>query len=82
MPHEIAALSRHLQRNLMSLRGRTRNPPPHFSPALLIPVAVLGGAAVLLSLSPKARKSLLLKVMMLVSTHLLQDHDEETGESL
>jgi hypothetical protein len=77
MHPEIATLSRHLNRNLQNLRGRAKGRPQHFSPALLIPVAVIAGAAVLLSVSPKARKSLLLKVMMVVSTHLLQDKAED-----
>jgi hypothetical protein len=76
MPPEIATLSRHLQHNLQSLRGRAGRAPQHFSPALLIPVAAIIGVSVLLTISPKARKSLLLKVAMLVSTHLLQDQNE------
>jgi hypothetical protein len=83
MHPEIATLSRHLQNNLQSLRGRVGNRPQSFSPALLIPVAAIVGLSVLLTISPKARKSLLLKVAMLVSTHLLQDQNEriedETG---
>lgn len=81
MHPEIVTLSRHLHRNLRSLRGRSSSQPQRFSPALLIPVAVVAGAAVLLTISPKARKSLLLKVMMVVSTHLLQDKvdDDELG---
>jgi hypothetical protein len=80
MHPEIATLSRHLQKNMQTLRGRSAARPQHFSPALLIPVAVIAGAAVLLSISPKARKSLLLKMMMVVSTHLLQDKAaDDTG---
>ncbi|MGV3592061.1 MAG: hypothetical protein ACO1PZ_10260 [Gammaproteobacteria bacterium] len=80
MHPEIATLSRHLHSNLRSLRGRVNGPPRRFSPALLIPVAIVAGAAVLLTVSPKARKSLLLKVMMVVSTHLLQDKaDDDIG---
>jgi len=77
MPPEIATLSRHLQHNLQSLRGVATGRRQHFNPALLIPVAAIIGVSVLLTVSPKARKSLLLKVAMLVSTHLLQDHNEE-----
>lgn len=73
---EIATLSRHLQNNLQTLRGKVGT-RPRFSPALLIPVAAIVGASVLLAISPKARKSLLLKVAMLVSTHLLQDQNEQ-----
>ena len=84
MHPEIATLSRHLQSNLQSLRGKVTNRPQHFSPALLLPVAAIVGVSVLLTISPKARKSLLLKMAMLVSTHLLQDQneqlqDEQTG---
>lgn len=75
MHPEIATLSRHLQRNLRSLRG-VADRPQRFSPALLLPVAAIVGVSVLLTISPKARKSLLLKVAMLVSTHLLQDQNE------
>lgn len=77
MHPEIATLSRHLQQNLRSLRGRTVTPRQYFSPALLIPVAAIVGVSVLLTVSPKARKSLLLKMAMLVSTHLLQDQNEQ-----
>lgn len=77
---EIINLSRHLQHNMQNLRGRVAGRKPHFSPALLIPVGIVAGAVVLLALSPKARKSLLLKVMMVVSTHLLQDKaDDDLG---
>ena len=80
MHPEIATLSRHLHSNLRRLRGRVSGRPQRFSPALLIPVAIVAGAAVLLTVSPKARKSLLLKVMMVVSTHLLQDEaDDDIG---
>ena len=57
------------------MRG-VANRPQRFSPALLLPVAAIVGVSVLLTISPKARKSLLLKVAMLVSTHLLQDQNE------
>lgn len=77
MHPEISTLSRHLHSNLRSLRGRVKGRPQRFSPALLIPVAIVAGVAVLLTVSPKARKSLLLKVMMVVSTHLLQDKAED-----
>jgi hypothetical protein len=77
MHPEIATLSRHLQNNLRSLRGRVGSNPQRFSPALLIPVAAIVGVSVLLTISPKARKSLLLKMAMLVSTHLLQDQNEQ-----
>lgn len=77
MRPEIAMLSRHLQNNLQALRGRVGGRPQHFNPALLIPVAAIVGVSLLLTLSPKARKSLFLKVAMLVSTHLLQEHNQE-----
>jgi hypothetical protein len=76
MHPEITTLSRHLQHNLQALRGKVSRTPQHFSPALLIPVAAIVGVSVLLTISPKARKSLLLKVAMLVSTHLLQEQNE------
>jgi hypothetical protein len=82
MPPEIATLSRHLQHNLQSLRGRVARTPQHFSPALLIPVAAIVGVSVLLTISPKARKSLLLKVAMLVSTHLLQEQNERLDNEI
>jgi hypothetical protein len=74
---EIAVLSRHLRTNLQSLRGKTQGARQHFNPALLIPVAALVGITALLTISPKARKSLLVKVAMLVSTHLLEDQNEQ-----
>jgi hypothetical protein len=74
---EIAVLSRHLRTNLQSLRGKARGTHEHFNPSLLIPVAALVGITALLSISPKARKSLLVKVAMLVSTHLLQEQNEQ-----
>jgi hypothetical protein len=77
---EIAVLSRHLRTNLQSLRGKTQGARQHFNPSLLIPLAALVGVTALLSISPKARKSLLVKVAMLVSTHLLQEHNEELDD--
>jgi hypothetical protein len=74
---EIAVLSRHLATNLRTLTGRVGSARPHFSPSLLIPVAALVGITALLTISPKARKSLLVKVAMLVSTHLLQEQNEQ-----
>ena len=74
---EIAVLSRHLQTSVRNLRGRVGNGRPHFSASLLIPVAALVGITALLTISPKARKSLLVKVAMLVSTHLLQEQNEQ-----
>ena len=74
---EIAALSRHLQTNLRTLRGKASAARPHFSPSLLIPVAALIGITALLTISPKARKSLLVKVAMLVSTHLLAEQNAQ-----
>lgn len=80
MHPEIAVLSRHLRTNLQSLRGKTQAARQHFNPSLLIPLAGLVGLTALLTISPKARKSLLVKVAMLVSTHLLEDHNEQLQE--
>ncbi len=74
---DIAVLSRHLLNNLQSLRGRRPGGPPHFNGSLLIPLAALVGVTALLTISPKARRSLLVKVAMLVSTHLLEEHNDE-----
>jgi hypothetical protein len=74
---EIDVLSRHLRTNLQFLRGKVNGADQRFNPALLIPVAALVGITALLTISPKARKSLLVKVAMLVSTHLLQDQNEQ-----
>jgi hypothetical protein len=74
---DIAVLSRHLQTSVRNLRGKVGTSRPHFSPSLLIPVAALVGITALLTISPKARKSLLVKVAMLVSTHLLQEQNEQ-----
>ena len=78
--NSIDKLSGHLQANLLALRGKVLGPTPHFRPQLLIPVAVVVAATVLFTLSTKARKSLLLKTAMFVSTHLLQRAAEKEVE--
>lgn len=79
MRPEIAVLSRHLHNNLQTLRGRVgrSGARQHFNPSLLIPLAALVGVTALLTISPKARKSLIVKVAMLISTHLLQEHNDQ-----
>jgi hypothetical protein len=74
---EIDKLSGHLQASLAALRGKVLGPAPHFRPSLLIPVAAIVGAAVLLTMSPRARNNLLMKVAMLVSTQLLHNATEK-----
>jgi hypothetical protein len=74
---EIDKLSGHLQASLAALRGKVMGPAPHFRSSLLIPVAAIVGAAVFLTMSPRARNSLLTKVVMLVSTQLLHGATEK-----
>lgn len=71
--NEVNELSSRLQTSLLAFSGRRPGPAPRFQRQLLIPVGLIVGAALLLSLSPKARKSLLLKMTLLASTHFLQD---------
>lgn len=78
---EILALSTHLQANLLAFGGKHAGPRPRFEPRLLIPVAVIVGAAVLFGLSSKARKSALLQVVMLMSTRLLQTSTHKQTDS-
>ena len=69
---EIAVLSEHLQANLLAFSGRRPGPPPRFRAQLLIPIAVIAGAALAIALSPQARRSVLLKLTLAASTHVLQ----------
>jgi hypothetical protein len=69
---EIAVLSARLQTDLQAFSGRRPAPPPRFRAQLLIPVAVIACAALVVALSPQARRSILLKLTLAASTHVLQ----------
>jgi hypothetical protein len=80
--NRIDRLSGHLQANLLALRGKVLGPSPHFRGELLIPVAVVVAATLLFTFSTKARKSLVLKTAMFVSTRLLQRAAEKEVEGI
>lgn len=69
---EIAVLSARLQNDLLAFSGRRPGPPPRFRAQLLIPVALIACAALVVALSPRARKSVLLKLTLAASTQVLQ----------
>ncbi len=68
---EIVALSGRLQANLHAFSGKSPGLHPRFRAQLLIPVAVIVGALVLFSLSPRARKTVLVELAMLASARLI-----------
>ncbi|MES2603634.1 MAG: hypothetical protein V4603_01785 [Pseudomonadota bacterium] len=78
----VSGLSSRLQANLLALNGNIPTPTRRVGWQLIVPVAVVVGAAVLFSLSPKARKSLLLQMLVLGSTRLLRASANVNGHML
>jgi hypothetical protein len=74
---KITRLGNHLERNVQTFRGKEAGVVPKISWQQLVPVVVvLAGIGVLIA-SPRTRKSLVVKVAMLVSSQLLQGENSD-----